>query len=40
MYTYPNKSNSRLVARCFFSKSTNSVEFKNYSRYYDVDKKK
>ena len=29
----PDKTNSQLVAHCFFSKS--GIKFDNYSRYYD-----
>ena len=29
------KSGTQLIAHCFFCKSDNSVEFNNYSKYYE-----
>ena len=36
MYNNPyiNKSNSELVAVCFFSKETGKAELRNYDRFY------
>ena len=39
MYYIPSKSNSELVATCFFCKATNTVDYHSYDKYYN-DKKK
>lgn len=35
MYKIPNKSNSQIVAHCFFLRETGKVEYINFDRHAD-----
>lgn len=34
MYYIPSKANSELVATCLFSKTTKTVDYRSYDKYY------